>query len=129
MLADSGILQVLQRDSVPPNGNALCLYGDTAYPHRQVLQAPFKGAVLTPMETEWNKAMSKVKIEVEWIFGDIIKKFSFLDFKKKLKVQLSAVGKMYIVCTLMQNARSCLYGSSTSDYFGIKPPTIYEYFQ
>ena len=129
MLADSGILQVLQRHSVSPNGNVLYLYGDTACPHRQVLQAPFKAA-LTPMEIEWNtRAMSKVKIEVEWVFEDIINNFAFLDFKKKLKVQLSAVGKMYIVCTLMQNARSCLYGSSTSDYFGIKPLTIYEYFQ
>ena len=81
------------------------------------------------MEIEWNKAMSEVRIEVEWLFGDIINNFAFLDFKKKLKVQLSAVDKMYIVYTLMQNARSCLYGSSISDYFGIKPPTIYEYFQ
>ena len=73
--------------------------------------------------------MSKVRIEVEWVFGDILNNSAFLDFKMKLKVQLRAVDKMYIFCTLMQNARSFLHGSSTADYFGIKPPTIYENFQ
>ena len=101
----SGILQVLHRHSVSPNGNVLCLYGDTSYPHWQVFQAPFKGAALTPMRTEWSKAMSKVRIEVEWVFGDIINNFAILDFKKKLKVQLSEVCKMYIVCTLMAKCK------------------------
>ena len=61
--------------------------------------------------------MSSVRVSVEWIFGDIVNFFKFLDFKKNLKIQLSAVGKMYITCTLLQNARSCLYGSTTSRFF------------
>ena len=61
--------------------------------------------------------MSSVRVSVEWIFGDIVNFFKFLDFKKNLKIQLRAVGKMYITCTLLQNARSCLYGSTTSTFF------------
>lgn len=30
--------------------------------------------------------MSKVRVFVEWVFGDIINYFKFLDFKKNLKV-------------------------------------------
>ena len=45
--------------------------------------------------------MSKVRINVEWIFGDIINYFKFLDFKKDLKLQLSAIGKMYLVCAIL----------------------------
>ena len=86
MPTDSEILQVLEKHSISPDVYVLCLYGDTAYSHRQVLQAPFKGAALTPMKIEWNKAMSNVRIEVEWVFGDIINNFAFLDFKKKLKM-------------------------------------------
>ena len=41
--------------------------------------------------------MSEVRVAVEWVFGDILNYFAFLDFKKDLKVGLSAVGKMYIV--------------------------------
>ena len=47
--------------------------------------------------------------------------FKFLDFKINLKVQLSAVGKMYIVGTILKNARNCLYGSSTSSFFDLDP--------
>ena len=72
--------------------------------------------------------MSSVRVSTEWIFGDIINFFKFLDFNKNLKIQLSAVGKTYITCTLLQNARSCLYGSTTSEFFGLDPPKIDEYF-
>ena len=54
--------------------------------------------------------MSSVRVSAEWIFKDIINYFKFLDFKKNLKVQLSVVGKMYIACTLLQNATCCLSG-------------------
>ena len=72
--------------------------------------------------------MSQVRIAVEWLFGDIVNYFKFLDFKKNLKVRLSAVGKMYVVCALIENARACLYGIATAKYFGINPPTIHNYF-
>ena len=61
--------------------------------------------------------MSKVRSSVEWIFGDIINYFKFLDFKKDLKLGLSPIGKMYIVCALFRNALTCLYGNTTSSDF------------
>ena len=72
--------------------------------------------------------MSTVRSSVEWIFGDIVNYFKFLDFKKNLKIGLNAVGKIYVTCALMQNARSILYGSATSEYFGLNPPSLEEYF-
>ena len=68
---------------------------------------------------DWDSAMSSVRVSLELIFKDIINYFKFLDFKKNLKVQLSAVGKMYIACTLHHNARCCLHGSTTSKYFEV----------
>ena len=52
-----------------------------------------------------------------------------MNFKKNLKIGLSAVGKMYFVCALLRNALTCLYGSTTSSYFGVDPPTLQEYSQ
>lgn len=72
--------------------------------------------------------MSTVRTEVEWVFGDILEYFSFLDFKRNLKVGLSAVGKMYIVCALLRNANSCTYGSTTTTFFGVDPPSLEQYF-
>ena len=55
--------------------------------------------------------------------------FKFLDKKKNLKIGSNAVGKMYLSCALIQNAHTCLYGSTTSKYFHVDPPnTPEEYF-
>ena len=129
MLTDSGLLNKLQQHSFDSNGNPLCIYGDPAYPLRVHLQTGFRGANLTAQQRDWNKYMSQVRVSVEWLFGDIINFFKFLDFKKNLKVGLSAVGKMYLVCALLTNAKCCLYGSQTSRYFGLEPPLLEEYFQ
>ena len=68
-------------------------------------------------------------MSLEWLFGDIINSFKFLDYKKNLKTGLSGVGKMYIVCALLRNAITCLYGNHTSEFSNLEPPTLEEYFQ
>ena len=127
MLAESGLLNELQQHSHTPHGRSLCIYGDPAYPLRVQLQAPFRGPGLTAQQKEFNKSMSQVRISVEWVFGDVINYFKFMDFKKNLKVRLSSVGKMYLVCALLQNCRTCLYGNTVSRFFDCKPPTIDDY--
>jgi len=129
MPAQSGLVGDLQRHSFSPLGQPLCVYGDPAYPLNIHLQGPFKGAKITPSQNEYNTAMSSVRTSVEWVFGGIVNYFPFLDFKKNLKVRLSAEGKMYMVCALLTNARTCLYPSVTSSYFGLDPPTLEMYFQ
>ena len=128
MLADSGILQTLQLHSHSPSGNPLCIYGDMTYPLRVHLQTSFRGLHLTPAELDFNKSMSAVRIGVEWVFGDIVNYFRFLDYKKNLKIGLSAVGKMYAVCALLTNAHTCMYRSTTTSCFDVMPPSIEDYF-
>jgi hypothetical protein len=43
------------------------MHGDPAYPLRPQLQGPFKGAVITEQQQQWNKYMSQV-IAVEWLW-------------------------------------------------------------
>ena len=50
--------------------------------------------------------MKEVCVSVGRTFGDIINYFKFLDFKKGLKIGLSSVGKMQIVCALIRKART-----------------------
>ena len=76
----------------------------------------------------FNNSMSSVRTSVEWLFGDIINYFKFVDFKRTPKILSSAVGKMYIVCTILRNAMTCLYGNYTSELFDIDPPTLQDYF-
>ena len=125
-LVDSAILPLLQQYSINQDGNQLCIYGDLAYPLRPQLQTPFSNPQLNPQKAACNTAMSKARVGVEWVFGDIVNFFRFLNFKKKLKLGLSPDGKMYMVCAFLMNIHTCMYGSMTFSYFNIDPPTVQE---
>ena len=114
MLVDSGLLRDLEQYAFSHGGQPMCLSGDPAYPLRLHLQGPFRFGVITDQMKAYNTAMSAVRSSVEWLFGDIINYFKFLDFKKNLKLGLSSVCKMYIVPALLQNALTGLYGNETS---------------
>ena len=106
----------------------LCVYGDPAYPLRVHLQAPYRDLERTIPMQEFNKSMSSVRVSVELIFGDIINSFKFMDFKKNLKINLSFVGKMYIVAALLRNVLTCLQSNVTSNFFDLEPPSLETYF-
>ena len=89
---------------------------------------PYRGAGITAQMEGFNNSMSSVCTSVEWLFGDIINYLKFVDFKKTRKISLSAVGKMYIVCAILRNAMTCLYGNYTSEFFDIDPPILQDYF-
>lgn len=129
MLGDSNILPRLVQICNRPNQTPLCIYGDLAYPLREQLQTPFRSLNLTQEQKDYNKAMSKCRIGVEWVFGEITTYFSFMDFKRNLKIGLSPIGKMYSVCALLTNARTCLYKSQSSSYFNVDPPSLWDYFR
>jgi hypothetical protein len=39
---------------------------------------------------EFNTQMSAVRVSAEWLFGDVINTFRFMDFKKNLKIGMSS---------------------------------------
>ena len=59
------------------------------------LQTPFHISAPNPLMEDYNQSMSRVRISVEWIFGDISNYFKFVDFQISLKMALSSVGKIY----------------------------------
>lgn len=126
MLGVSGLLPQLERIT-KPNGEPYVLYGDPAYGMSAHVISPFKGAHLTQLQKQFNRQMSDVRVSVEWGFGKIIQYFSYLDFRKNLKVLLQPVAKYYTVGTLLTSCHTCLYGSTTSSFFDLEPPTLEEY--
>lgn len=124
MLADSGHRNDVGNLAFSLAGQP-CVYRDPAYQGLRIhVQAPCHQGRLTQQMEDYNKAMGELRVYVEWLFGDIINSFKFLDYKKNLKIGLSNVGKMYIVCALLRNATTCLYGNRTSEFFDLEPPTL-----
>ena len=72
MLADSGLLDELEQHAFSTTREPMALHGDTAYPLRVYLQVPYRGVEITPQTELHNKAMSSVRMSVEWLFGDIV---------------------------------------------------------
>ncbi|CAN7943582.1 unnamed protein product [Ixodes hexagonus] len=124
MLRLSGLCERLE-DLV--EGAVYTIYGDPAYPLRPLIQKPFMGARLSAAEVNFNKRMSSVRQAVEWGFGKVASSFAFVDFKKNQKIMLQQVPEMYQAATLLTNCHTCLYGSQTSMYFQLSPPTLEEY--
>lgn len=106
----------------------MCVYGDLVYPLRINLQASFIGPNITNQMELFNTKMSASRVSAEWLFGDIINYFKFLDFKKNLKMGMNIVGIMYILCAILRNALACLYSNQTVDHFSLQPPSFENYF-
>ena len=93
-------------------------------PSSPSVDGPYREAdvlVVTPEMRAFNTAMSEVRVSVEWLFGDIAEYFKFIDYKKNLKLGMSAVAKQYIVSALFRNFLTYLYGNTTSEFFQIEP--------
>ena len=84
------------------------------------LQGLFRNGVLTQLLKNFNKSISRVRLSVLWLVEDIINYFKFMD----LKIALSCIGKMHVVCTLLCSAFTCLYGNLTSKDFGLSPSIL-----
>jgi hypothetical protein len=126
MLGASGLAPKL-RQFQQTNGQPYIIYGDPAYGLSANILAPFRGANLSRQQRDFNKSMSQVRISVEWAFGKICQYFSYVDFKRNSKVLLQPVAKYYLVATLLTNCHTCLYGSLTTTFFGVDPPSLETY--
>lgn len=122
-------LDDLIRNIRDANGAHLAIYGDAAYARQPHLQTPFKGINLRDYQKEYNTQFSTLRISVEWGFAKLNNIFSFVDYASNLKVFLQPVTRYYLVAALFTNAHTCCYGSQVSEYFGVRPPTLQEYFR
>lgn len=108
-------------------GKRYCIYGDSGYNQRWFIDVPFQGSNVSPAQSAFNRAMSSVRISVEWIFKEVKMQFPDIDFKRKMKIQESPVGMMYLATILLTNFRNCLYPNQISTYFECSPPDLKTY--
>ena len=71
--------------------------------------------------------MSSVRESVEWEYADVKSQLKYLDYKHALKIKNQPLAKIVIVCMLLRNALNAMYGSQTSVYFNLLPPSFEEW--
>lgn len=104
------------------------VYADSAFTIRPYLQVPFGTVGATLQQVLFNRAMSGVRVAVEWNYKDLKQMWSTNDYSRLLKVRQAPIGLIYKASALMLNLRTCIYkGGQAGSYFEVKAPSISEY--
>jgi hypothetical protein len=123
MLRESKLIDTL-RDSF----SDLICYGDPAYPILEFLMCPFERHGISERQRAFNKAISRARITVEWIFGILTNTFPGADYKRRNAIFKTPVASWVMVAVYLLNIRTCLQGANAvSRYFNCNPPTVEEY--
>ena len=128
MFDDSGVEQQL-RGLTAHDGSQFILYADKAYRLSDLVVTPFRTIGHQPLQQQFNRVMSSIRIPNEWSVGMTEGLFKFNTYPKNLKVLLSPIGVYYLVSTILTNCHTCLHGNEISKYFDLAPPSIEEYLQ
>ncbi|KAF8826370.1 hypothetical protein HHX47_DHR5000203 [Lentinula edodes] len=133
--ADGGLLAASELISKWKNkgrgfGNRqLVIYADPAYAEGDVIMSGRKEVYTLPaLEQQLNTEMSRYRQAIEWTFGKIYQNWHAFTLHDQQRLFLSPIGLLFSVACLLTNAHTCLYGSQTSQYFDLAPPTLEEYF-
>ena len=105
---------------------AFAVYGDPGYFVCPQLFMPFIG-VVTAAQRAYNYIMARVRVAVEWSFGDVVNQFAFCNYQVGQKVHSNPVMAYQMAAALLTNCIVCAYPSRTEKYFNCGPPTIEEY--
>lgn len=128
VLITSGILDAFASDPDELFSNKH-LYGDPAYGCCDYMICPFPLADPKSPEGLFNSKMSSVREAVEWSFGRLKTLWSYISTEKKMKLRQAAIGKQFLVATLLTNCHCCMQsgGNQISMYFGLEPPSLSTY--
>lgn len=128
-LRRSGLEPLLEKHAFGVGGRRLLLWGDLAYGRSEVIASGEKEVGrMPPVDQMFFKEMAKYRQCVEWAFGKVSALFAFNNYSPNLKLHLSPIGSYFLVSVLLSNAHTCIYGSETSHFYSLQPPTLEDYF-
>jgi len=109
-------------------GVAYKAFLDSGYALGNTFITPFsRRRQLNEEERRFNREMSRMRQPSEWGIGRVKTLFSFLEFKKSLRVLAMPLGPMFLIAVHLKNIHGCLYGSQTAQYFDVPTLSIFEY--
>jgi hypothetical protein len=101
--------------------------GDSAYPTNDVMISIYKGRWLPTASVAFHAVMCPICTSVEWGYKKVVRYWAFLDFKKQMKIQRSALVPMWRLGVFLTNCLTCAKGGNQiSKYFDVAPPSLEE---
>ena len=101
-------------------------YADAAYaqgPH--IMRGLKRNMLHTVLMRELQTVMNRPRTSVEWGFGIVKADWPFVGERRKHRVYLSPVGRIFPLAALLSNCKACHNGGNQiSDYFGAEMPTL-----
>ncbi|KIJ37218.1 hypothetical protein M422DRAFT_178426, partial [Sphaerobolus stellatus SS14] len=125
---ESGLPDFLNKHFWTPDSHPLFLYGDPAYSVEPHMLSPYKGPVISSEQAQFNTTMSRIQEPIDWIFKEVTKEFTFIDFAGSQKILLTPCALYYLVTLLLCNVHTILHYPQIPQYFTCPPPTLEEYF-
>jgi len=95
------------------------------------IKVPHKGR-LTAATRAFNDDMNSVQVEVEGGFDKILDlwpRVNFADEHWRVRLSDAGLDTLYAVAGILTNCQTCFYGNSTSEFFGVRPPSLRSYLQ
>eukprot|EP00173_Palmaria_palmata_P000299 Plantae.Rhodophyta-Palmaria_palmata.ctg11347.p1 GENE.Plantae.Rhodophyta-Palmaria_palmata.ctg11347~~Plantae.Rhodophyta-Palmaria_palmata.ctg11347.p1 ORF type:complete len:382 (-),score=35.25 Plantae.Rhodophyta-Palmaria_palmata.ctg11347:41-1102(-) len=102
------------------------IFGDSAYGLSQLLITIIKGA-RSVAEKRFNKAMSRLRVCVEWGFGGVGNKFQWIKDPDNIVLGKGGSAITISVLVILTNLVWCCERPQTSTYFRVLPPAPTEY--
>ena len=109
----------------------LRIFGDPAYSDAfgtvSAFSDPMGRHALPANQAGWNASLSSAWIEVERVFGDVQKFWTYTAFGKAQRAGSQPVAAYYVVAVLLTNLLACLRGERQGNRFGLTPPSVESY--
>jgi hypothetical protein len=108
LLAESGLLGLLEEHARDENNQVYQIFGDPAYGVSPVMLSPFASPLnhRTEVEQRWNSEMARFRIEVEHSFAIVLNLWPFLNSFWKHHIYASPLGLYYRAGVLLTNAHN-----------------------
>ncbi|ETV76858.1 hypothetical protein H257_09294 [Aphanomyces astaci] len=101
-----------------PRFQVYIIYKDPAYGRSDQLVSPFSGGRLTEAQNHVNASISRVRVSIEWSYGQILQYWPIVDLKKKVKLgsdpRCRPADKLCYLCPPAYSMRDISRRSSTS---------------
>jgi len=105
------------------------MYGDSGYDDDERRITPFSTmmCLINTAYAELNTCLSSARIAIEWFFGIASNKFRWLKLTRSAHPRHYTM-RIFRVAIFLANIHDIFYPNQISQYFGVEPPTLDDYF-